>query len=606
MEVTSMKIKPVVAFLLLSVLGSLAVAQQDAEREKRIAWWREARFGMFIHWGVYSVPAGEWKGQPIPGIGEWIMNHAKIPVAEYEQLTKQFNPVKFNADEWVAVAKAAGMKYIVITSKHHDGFAMYGSKVSKYNIVDATPFHRDPLKELAEAAKKAGIKLGFYYSQTQDWHEYDAAGNTWDWPEPDPKKDFAKYFEAKCKPQVKEILTGYGPLAEIWFDTPRDISKAMSLELVKMVHELNPMCLVDGRVGNGVGDYDSAGDNQISAGNFKRDWETPVTLNDTWGFKKDDNNWKSAAVLVRQLAQVAGRNGNYLLNVGPTSEGVIPAPSVERLAEVGKWMEVNGDSIYGTNGSPLPYDFPWGPVTVKPGKVFLHVFEWPGETFTIFGLKSKVKNAYLLADPAKKTLWMKQEHDLKIDHHSLTLKLPKNPPDAKDSVIVLETFGPQEWNSGLLQQPDGTITLPANLAGIQVPEGAKQELRIDTRGVAEHWTNAKEWMNWEFHTSAPGSFNVVIITSMQKNGADWEGGHDVKIHLTGLNPANKDLDGIVSDDARLQNPSNPYWPYVESRIGTVNLGRAAAYMLSLKPETIEAAKKLGFTLVSVRLEPTVR
>lgn len=595
-------------FLLLIGVSAAAAgpAQQDAEREKRIAWWREARFGMFIHWGLYALPAGEWNGQPIPGIGEWIMNRAKIPVSQYEKLAQQFNPVKFNADEWVAVAKAAGMKYIVITSKHHDGFAMYGSKVSKYNIVDATPFHRDPMKELAEAAKKAGLKFGFYYSQTQDWHEYDGNGNTWDWPENDPKRDFAKYFESKCKPQVKEILTGYGPLAEVWFDTPRNISKEMSLELVKMVHDLNPMCLVDGRVGNGVGDYDSAGDNQISAGNFKRDWETPVTLNDTWGFKKDDHNWKSAAVLVRQLAQVAGRNGNYLLNVGPTAEGVIPAESVERLADVGKWMAVNGESIYGTSGSPLPYDFPWGAITVKPGKVYLHMFEWPSEDFTIFGLKTKVKTAYLLADASHKELWMKQEHDLKIDHHSLTLKLPRTAPDAKDSVIVLETAGAQDWNNGLLQQPDGSITLPASLGGVHAPEGAKQELRIDTRGVAEHWTNPKEWMNWEFRTSAPGRFNLVIVTSMQKDARDWEGGHDVKVHIDGLNPAGKDLEGIISDDARLQNPSNPYWPYVESRIGTVDLNRAASYVLTLKPESIEAAKKLGFTLVSVRLVPTTR
>src|SRR5437879_2245188 len=184
-----------------------AAAQPSAEqvRERRLQWWREARFGMFIHWGLYAVPSGEWKGKPIAGLGEWIMNRAKIPVAEYELLAKQFNPVKFNADEWVAVAKSAGAKYLVITSKHHDGFAMYGSKVSKYNIVDATPFHRDPLKELSVACQKAGIKLCFYYSQTQDWHEPDADGNTWDFPD-ESKKDFAKYLKEKAIPQVRELL----------------------------------------------------------------------------------------------------------------------------------------------------------------------------------------------------------------------------------------------------------------------------------------------------------------------------------------------------------------------------------------------------------------
>src|ERR1017187_1404102 len=225
-----MKMKWIAVFLLLSLMGSFAAAQPDAEPEKRIAWWREARFGMFIHWGVYSVPAGEWKGQPIPGIGEWIMNRAKIPVAEYEQLTKQFNPVKFNADEWVAIAKAAGMKYIVITSKHHDGFAMYGSKVSKYNIVDATPFGRDPMKELAAACRKAGIKFCFYYSHALGWQEPDGAGNAWDFP-PNPQKIFTKYFEAKALPQVRKLPTNYGPLVVMWFDTPQLITREQAIQL---------------------------------------------------------------------------------------------------------------------------------------------------------------------------------------------------------------------------------------------------------------------------------------------------------------------------------------------------------------------------------------
>ncbi|MEQ1764740.1 MAG: alpha-L-fucosidase, partial [Pyrinomonadaceae bacterium] len=200
---------------------------ENAIKERRLKWFREARFGMFIHWGLYAVPAGEWKGKLIPGIGEWIMSRAKIPVAEYEQLAPQFNPVKFNAEEIVSLAKSAGMKYIVITSKHHDGFAMYHSKVSKYNIYDATPFKRDPLKELADAAQKAGIKLCFYYSQTQDWHEPDAVGNDWDFRD-ESKKNFAKYLEEKVKPQVREILTGYGPIGLIWFDTPRNMTKAQS------------------------------------------------------------------------------------------------------------------------------------------------------------------------------------------------------------------------------------------------------------------------------------------------------------------------------------------------------------------------------------------
>src|SRR5712691_3892120 len=442
-----------------------APAQQPAKQAKqapnpRLDWWRQARFGMFIHWGLYAIPAGEWKGKPIAGIGEWIMNRAKIPVTEYEQLAKQFNPTKFNADQWVSIAKNAGMKYIVITSKHHDGFAMYGSKVSKYNIVDATPFHRDPLKELSVACRKAGIKLCFYYSQTQDWHEPDGNGNTWDWPD-ESKKNFTRYLEDKVKPQVRELLTNYGPIGLIWFDTPRVITKEQSLELAALVHKLQPDCIVSGRIGHDAGDYDSAGDNQISVGLVKRDWESPVTMNDTWGFKKDDHNWKPTAVLIRQLCQIASRGGNYLLNVGPTAEGLIPQPSVERMAQIGQWLRVNSEAINGATPSPFPYELPWGLITTKPGKVYLHVFDWPKNELVLYGLKSPVREAYLLSNKSK--LKITQTADEKLDHHALTIQLPALAPDKNDSVIVLDVTSEPLADTALIQQPDNSVTLPAFL-----------------------------------------------------------------------------------------------------------------------------------------------
>ncbi|HEV7214974.1 MAG TPA: alpha-L-fucosidase, partial [Chloroflexota bacterium] len=267
----------------------------EARNDPRLKWFRDAKFGLFIHWGLYALPAGTWKGQPIAGIGEWIMKRAQIPVTEYEQLAKQFNPVKFNAAEWVALAKAAGQQYIVITSKHHDGFAMYHSQVSDYNIFDATPFKRDPLKELADECGKQGVKLGFYYSQTQDWRHPNGDGNDWDYVE--EQKDFDGYVQQYVKAQVRELLTGYGPVCLIWFDTPKRMTVEQSHELADLVHELQPDCLVSGRIGNAVGDYAEAGDNRIPAGAVHEDWETPATLNDTWGFKSDDHNWKSATDL---------------------------------------------------------------------------------------------------------------------------------------------------------------------------------------------------------------------------------------------------------------------------------------------------------------------
>ena len=314
-------------------------------------WFKQAQFGMMIHWGLYSLPAGEWKGRRMPYIGEWAQQYFRIPNDEYAQLAKVFNPILFNADEWVDLAIDAGMKYMVFTSKHHDGFAMYKSDVSNFNIVDATPFGRDVTAELAEACYKKGLKFGLYYSQDLDWkHPHGGgytAGKTWEWnqaywtnnwdfPE-DDKKDFSICFEEKIKPQVTEILTKYGDLCLIWFDVPFTISREQTDELYKLVKKYQPECLVNSRIGNGYGDYTSAGDNEIPNDDKSAMlYETPATLNDTWGYKSFDNNWKSADRIIEIKNHLAVRGANYLLNVGPDYLGRIPAPSCDILREVGR------------------------------------------------------------------------------------------------------------------------------------------------------------------------------------------------------------------------------------------------------------------------------
>ena len=405
----------------------------DARRDPRLNWWREARFGMFIHWGLYAIPAGEWKGEAIPGIGEWIMLRARIPVREYEQLATQFNPVKFDAAAWVSLAKQAGQKYLVITSKHHDGFCMFDSKLTDYDVVDATPFRRDPIRDLAAECQRQGMRLGFYYSQTQDWHHPDGDGNEWDYDE--SKKDFAGYLENYVKPQVRELLTNYGPVCLIWFDTPKRITEEQSRSLVELVHELQPDCLVCGRVGNHLGDYASTRDNVIPPELPDADWETPATINDTWGYKSNDHNWKSPSDLIRKLVDVVSKGGNYLLNVGPTAEGVIPEPSVDRLRAMGRWLEVNGESIYATEPGPVQ-GLHWCRTTVKPGKLYLHVFEWPvGGDLRIPGISTTLGRAYLLADPACEPLPVGGHRS----HPDVVLvKGPRDAPDPIDSVVVLE------------------------------------------------------------------------------------------------------------------------------------------------------------------------
>ena len=403
--------------------------RKGARDDRRLDWWRDAKFGLFIHWGLYAVPAGRWKDTMVPGIGEWIMQRERIPVREYEQLARTFNPVEFDAAEWVAMAKNAGQKYLVITSKHHDGFCMYGSKVTGYNIVDATPFRRDPIKELASECEKQGIKLGFYYSQTQDWHHPNGDGNDWDYDE--DKKDFEAYIDEYVKPQVTELLTQYGPIGLIWFDTPRRITSEQSKSLLDLCREIQPDCLVSGRLGNTLGDYASTGDNKIPSELETVDWETPATINDTWGFKSDDHNWKTTEDLVYKLVDIVSKGGNYLLNVGPTSQGLIPQPSVDRLLEVGDWLKVNGDSIFHTRPGPIQ-GLDWCRSTVKEDKLYLHVFKWPtGGEILIPASDKQISHAYILKD-SKRT-----ELPVTISGNNVIIQGPSTPPDGTDSVIVL-------------------------------------------------------------------------------------------------------------------------------------------------------------------------
>lgn len=309
-------------------------------------WFRHAGYGMMIHWGLYALVGGEWRGKRMDYIGEWSQSYFRIPNETYGRLTSAFNPVEFRAEDWVTLARDSGMKYMVITSKHHDGFALFRTKTDPYNVFDATPFGRDIIAELAEACYKHGIRLGLYYSQDLDWHEPDGGGytrghtnagmswtNDWDYPD-NAGKDYSRCFENKIKPQVKEILTGYGDLCLIWFDTPLTLSEAQSRELYNMVKTHQPDCLVNSRIGNGLGDYRSWGDNQIPDESMKEGlYESPATLNRTWGYKAFDTDWKPASEIRRIRRHLNERGINYLLNIGPDHLGRIPAPACDILLE---------------------------------------------------------------------------------------------------------------------------------------------------------------------------------------------------------------------------------------------------------------------------------
>lgn len=404
----------------------------------RLQWWREARFGMFIHWGLYAQYAGVYNGREVPGAAEWIMLGDHIPYEEYAKATRDFNPVEFDAEEWVRIAYEAGMRYLVITAKHHDGFAMFQSACDAYNITDATPFKRDPLKELSAACEKYGVVFCVYYSQALDWAHPCAWGNTWDYGE-DAEKDFDTYFTGKCLPQLTELLTNYGRIGLVWFDMPSHMTLEQSQQIVDLVHTLQPDCLVSGRVGNGAADYKSASDNSIPFLPVAFDWECPGTLNRTWGYKASDENWKTAEELVRKMVKIAGKNGNYLLNVGPDGLGRIPEGSQKILKEIGEWMQVHGEAIYGTSTAPLPIYEQDQLFTHKPGKLYVHFYE-PVERYTLKNLKIDIKRCYMMEDPDKD---VKYHIDFtpSLGVHYNYFDLPKDMKVHIDNVLCIEYDG---------------------------------------------------------------------------------------------------------------------------------------------------------------------
>jgi alpha-L-fucosidase len=343
-----------IALLLVLVAENLA-AQQPTDLRNNMNWWTEARFGMFVHWGLYSVAAGDWKGKPSRG-NEHFMLYEKVPLKEYARIADDFNPVEFDAETWVKMAKDAGMKYLVFTTKHHDGYAMYDSKVSEYNILKTTKWARDPLKELAAACKKHGLKLGLYYSLGRDWEDPDVPtnwpekggrSNTWDYPNEDAK-DFSKYFERKVKPQITELLSEYGPISVMWFDTPEQIiTKVQSTELESLIRKLQPGCIINSRIGNGLGDY-LVTEQQIAAAKMTKPWEACITMSGKWSYNRHDNAWKSPELMIRQLVEIVSKGGNLLLNISPDGKGAILDKTKVRMDEIGKWMKINKEAIYGT------------------------------------------------------------------------------------------------------------------------------------------------------------------------------------------------------------------------------------------------------------------
>ncbi len=475
------------------------------ERAARMAWWREAKFGLFIHWGVYAVPAGMYRGQQIDGIGEWIMRRAEIPVSEYKAYSKEFNPVAYDPEAWARLAKEAGMKYIVITSKHHDGFALYDSNVTDWDVVDATPYGKDLIAPLAEAARRHGLKFGLYYSQAQDWvHPGGAKSGIEDgegWSE-EHKGSFDQYLDEIAIPQLREILSKYRPDV-LWWDTPYLMTPERAERLWRVVEELAPGIITNNRLGGGYkGDF-STPEQYIPATGLDYDWETCMTMNGTWGYKSYDHDWKSAETLIQNLVDIVSKGGNYLLNVGPTAQGTIPEPSIERLQAVGRWMEKNGESLYGTTASPVRRP-KWGRVTTKAGDdvstLYLHVFDWPAGGSIDLPIANQPISASLLEDASR-------TFDVAAGERGLSIRLSGEAPDPIDSVVVLKISGKPEALPFYLEQgPSGDLSF-----GPDDAEFLGERIRVESVGKELNlaWrSGTDDKAEWLFSIDKPGSFEA--------------------------------------------------------------------------------------------------
>ena len=440
-----------ICLILISSLLINSCEERKTEETDRMDWWREARFGLFIHWGLYSIPAGEWNGST--NHAEWIRYTAQIPLDQYNELVSKFNPEKFDASEWVSIAKQAGMKYIVITSKHHDGFCLWDSKETDFDVM-STPFKRDILKELSDACSREGIVLCFYHS-IMDWHHPDyLPRRKWEVDREVKDADMGRYV-AYMKNQLNELLTNYGEIGVLWFDG--EWEETWTHEdgkgLYNYLRNSYPGLIINNRVDKGrtdmagmtkdgsfVGDFGTPEQEVPSTGLPGVDWESCITMNDNWGYNKSDNNWKSSEELIRTLIDITSKGGNFLLNVGPTSEGLFPDSSIKRLNDIGEWMKINSEAIYGTHAGPF-HELPWGRCTRKvKGKnslLYFFVFDWPGnDQLIIPSMENKIVRAFALTENGK----MEVPFEV-TDNSVISVKLDQVQQSKYATVFALEIKG---------------------------------------------------------------------------------------------------------------------------------------------------------------------
>jgi alpha-L-fucosidase len=567
-------------------------------RDARLEWWREARFGMFVHWGVYSGLGNEYKGRKGGGYAEHIQRVLKIPILEYRaEVAGNFNPTNFNADEWIRTAKEAGMGYFVITSKHHDGFAMWPTKVNDYNVMDATPWHHDPMADLRAACKKYGVKFGFYYSHAFDWGNSNAPGNDWDLNNPGGDKKIGgtdwwettpefmasarKYVDEKSIPQLQELIKLYDPDI-FWFDTPGKLPPSENCRIMKAVRGASSRVVINGRIVRGWGDYDSTADRPAEFSPHDGDWEGIPTTNESYGWNKFDDSHKPASHFIQILTKAAARGGNILMNVGPMGDGRMDPKDVAILQGIGAWWKVNGESIRGTTRTPLPVQT-WGESTRKGSTLYLHVFNWPTNgQLVVGGLESGVKKAWLLSDTRRtplETTRLNPIYDVR-NPLDVTIRVPANAPDKADSVVVLECAGDITTDTARLLQPsfanETLRVFDAQLHGKGLRFGPGKTRDAHVTG----WTKTDEFISWPVRLNSDVTYDV---------SATYDAEPDSAGNTFALAVSDQQLKGTVE----------------AGTIRTIALGRislkSGAHEIKLRPVELKSRELMQLRTVELKL-----
>ena len=572
--------------------------------DKRIKWFREARFGLFIHWGLYSATEGYWNGKETIGIGEWIASREKIPMAEYEKYAEKLTCDKFDPGMWARLAKNAGMQYCVFTAKHHEGFAMFDTSYDDFNIVKRSPYGKDVTAQIVDAMREQGIVPCLYYSQAL---EESAAGNTWDFPIPEKDRDMWPYINGKCKHQLTELVTGYGDLGLVWMDVPVGITDEMASEIKSLITEYQPDCLISGRLtfNNKFGDFGCFGDNQVPAGKLKNGcWETAATMNHTWGYKRDDHNFKSPKEIIELLCSLLAKGTNLVLNIGPKPNGEIPEESIYLLKELADWYQINGEAVNGTQESPFDCELSFGGASQRDNVIYLYVYD-PRDSITIYGIENKVMNVTVLGGGE---LTYTQEESLHIDMKGLgfgkyvtviKVTLDEKPVVKKGNYqIEADCMVFTASSAQIIKKADdgvaGLIEGDAAMAAENVEFAEDSGITVSTAGIIINWLSEENSLAWEFENVEEGEYEVYLYTLTQKY-QEWVGGHQVHIEC------GKSCEStVLTADKETKGANQKYFGETGSYVGTVSLSEGH-HVLKLFADKINPADVVGLSVSRIEL-----